>query len=306
MFGMHGSRYANYAVQNSDLLIALGARFDDRVTGKLSTFAPEAKIVHLDVDPAEISKLVTATVPLVGDVKRSCPQLTEEVRRAFAERGRPDLGAVVEARRRLARKHPLKYEQEGRRTSSRSTSSTGSGRRASGKAIVTTGVGEHQMCAAQFWKISKPREFITSGGLGTMGFCLPSAIGTQLGRPDELVIGIDGDGSFQMTLQDLATARRPRAADQDLRPEQPVPRAWSGSGRSCSTSGASRDAAHGLPRPREARRRVRLPRAARADARGARPGHRPGAREHKGPTIVDVRVQRGRRRCTRWCRPARP
>ncbi len=206
MFGMHGSRFANYTVQNADLIVALGARFDDRVTGKLSTFAPEAKVVHLDVDPAEISKLVTATVPLVGDLKRLLPQLTEEVRRVFAERGRPDLSLWWKKVNDWREKHPLRYHQEGQKyllpqyVVERLYQKTG------GKAIVTTGVGEHQMFAAQWWKVSEPRQFITSGGLGTMGFCLPSAIGIQLGRPGELVIGIDGDGSFQMTLQDLATA----------------------------------------------------------------------------------------------------
>lgn len=206
MFGMHGSRYANYAVQGSDLLIALGARFDDRVTGKLSAFAPEAKIVHLDVDPAEISKLVTATVPLVGDLKRLLPQLHEEVRRAFGDHGRPDLSAWKTKVGEWKEKHPMKYTQEGQPhllpqyVVDRVWQKTG------GKAVVTTGVGEHQMFAAQWWKTSEPRQFITSGGLGTMGFCLPAAIGIQLGRPGELVIGFDGDGSFQMTLQELATA----------------------------------------------------------------------------------------------------
>ncbi len=206
MFGMHGSRYANYTVQNSDLIIALGARFDDRVTGKLSTFAPEAKVVHLDIDPAEISKLVTATVPLVGDLKLLLPQLTEEVRRGFSAQGKPDLTAWWKRVDDWRTKHPLRYQQEGQKyllpqyVVDRLWQKTG------GKAIVTTGVGEHQMFAAQWWRTSEPRQFITSGGLGTMGFCLPSAIGAQLGRPGELVIGIDGDGSFQMTLQDLATA----------------------------------------------------------------------------------------------------
>jgi len=206
MFGMHGSRYANYTVQNSDLIIALGARFDDRVTGKLATFAPEAKVVHLDIDPAEISKLVTATVPLVGDLKLLLPQLTAEVRRAFEKHGKPDIAAWWKRVEDWRTKHPLHYQQEGQKyllpqyVVDRLWHKTG------GKAIVTTGVGEHQMFAAQWWKTSEPRQFITSGGLGTMGFCLPSAIGAQLGRPGELVIGIDGDGSFQMTLQDLATA----------------------------------------------------------------------------------------------------
>jgi acetolactate synthase-1/2/3 large subunit len=206
MFGMHGARYSNYTVQNADLLIALGARFDDRVTGKLSTFAPEAKIVHLDVDPAEISKLVTATVPLVGDMKELLPRLTAEVKKAFDERGRPDLSAWWSKVNGWREKHPLRIRQEGEKYILPQTAVHRIWQKCDGRAIVTTGVGEHQMWAAQFWKVSKPREFITSGGLGTMGVCLPFAIGIQLARPDALVVGIDGDGSFQMTLQDLATA----------------------------------------------------------------------------------------------------
>jgi acetolactate synthase-1/2/3 large subunit len=206
MFGMHGSRYANYTVQNADLIIALGARFDDRVTGKLATFAPEAKVVHLDVDPAEISKLVTATVPLVGDLKLLLPQLTEEVRRAFAAHGKPDLAGWWKRVDDWRQKHPLRYQQDGQPQLLPQYVVDRLWQKTGGKAVVTTGVGEHQMFAAQWWKTSEPRQFITSGGLGTMGFCLPSAIGIQLGRPGELVIGIDGDGSFQMTLQDLATA----------------------------------------------------------------------------------------------------
>src|SRR5512140_3850668 len=206
MFGMHGSRFANYTVQNSDLIIALGARFDDRVTGKLSTFAPEAKIVHLDIDPAEISKLVTATVPLVGDLKVLLPKLHQEVRRAFEAHARPDISAWKKKVADWREKHPMHYKQlpDGPLLPQYVIETLW--KKTGGKAIVTTGVGEHQMFAAQWWKTSEPRQFITSGGLGTMGFCLPSAIGIQLGRPGELVIGIDGDGSFQMTLQDLATA----------------------------------------------------------------------------------------------------
>jgi acetolactate synthase-1/2/3 large subunit len=205
MFGMHGGRYSNNAVQGSDLIIALGARFDDRVTGKLSTFAPEAKVVHLDVDPAEISKLVTATVPLVGDLKALLPLLTAEVQKAFAARGRPDISPWKKRVAEWRQKFPLRYKQEGQKHILPQTVIELLWKKTQGKAIVTTGVGEHQMFAAQYWKSAYPRQFITSGGLGTMGFCLPAAMGAQLGRPGELVIGIDGDGSFQMTLQDLAT-----------------------------------------------------------------------------------------------------
>jgi len=206
MFGMHGSRYANYTVQGSDLIVALGARFDDRVTGKLSAFAPEAKIVHLDVDPAEISKLVTATVPLVGDLKELLPRFTAAMKKEFEERGRPNIEAWWERVRGWQEKHPLTIDQAGEKYILPQTAVRRIWEKCEGRAIVTTGVGEHQMWAAQFWKVSAPRQFITSGGLGTMGFCLPAAIGIQLGRPDALVVGIDGDGSFQMTLQDLATA----------------------------------------------------------------------------------------------------
>jgi acetolactate synthase-1/2/3 large subunit len=207
MFGMHGSKYANYTIQNSDLIVALGARFDDRVTGKLSTFAPEAKIVHLDVDPAEISKLVTATVPLVGDLKTLLPKLTAEVRRTFEARGRPDISAWWKRVDEWREKFPLRIKQDPAGPILPQTAVRRIWEKAQGKnPIVTTGVGEHQMWAAQFWEVSKPREFVTSGGLGTMGVCLPFAIGVQLAKPDATVIGIDGDGSFQMTLQDLATA----------------------------------------------------------------------------------------------------
>jgi acetolactate synthase-1/2/3 large subunit len=206
MFGMHGARYANYAVQHSDLLIALGARFDDRVTGKLSTFAPEAKVVHMDIDPAEISKLVTATVPLVGDLRTLLPQLTDAVRKAFGAKGRPDIKPWLEKVAQWRAKHPLRFTQEGQKYILPQTAIDVIQSKCQGKAIVTTGVGEHQMFAAQYWKTNAPRQFITSGGAGTMGFCLPAAIGAQFGRPGELVIGIDGDGSFQMTSQDLATA----------------------------------------------------------------------------------------------------
>jgi acetolactate synthase-1/2/3 large subunit len=208
MFGMHGARYANYAVQGADLLIALGARFDDRVTGKLSAFAPEAKIVHLDIDPAEISKLVTATVPLVGDLKVLLPKLHEEVRHAFEVHSRPDISAWKKKVGDWREKHPLHYRQEpGGPLLPQHVIET-LWKKTGGKAVVTTGVGEHQMFAAQWWKTTEPRHFITSGGLGTMGFCLPSAIGIQFARPEALVIGIDG--SFQMTLQDLATASEHR------------------------------------------------------------------------------------------------
>ena len=306
MFGMHGSKFSNYAVQNSDLLIALGARFDDRVTGKLSTFAPEAKVVHLDVDPAEISKLVTATVPLVGDLKRLLPQLTEEVRRLFAAQGRADLGPWLKRVEAWREKHPLKYEQAGQKYLLPQYVIEAIWKKTGGKAVVTTGVGEHQMFAAQWWKTSGPRQFITSGGLGTMGFCLPAAIGIQLGRPGELVIGIDGDGSFQMTLQDLATAARPEPAHQDLHPQQPLPRHGPAVAGALLREPLRPDPALRLPGLREAGRRLRLPRAAGPDAGGARPGHRPGPRQHRTGPPSSTCASAARRRSSPWSRPARP
>ncbi|MBC7543705.1 MAG: biosynthetic-type acetolactate synthase large subunit, partial [Candidatus Sericytochromatia bacterium] len=201
MLGLHGTQYANHAVQNSDLLIGIGARFDDRVTAKLSAFAPHAKIVHLDIDPAEHSKNVAATVPITGDIRTTLPKLLEALGTVVPDTA--EWWPMVEAWRTDL---PLRYVQ------------TPDGpllpqyvidtiyQRTHGKAIVTTGVGEHQMFAAQYYLASYPRQFISSGGLGTMGFCLPAAIGAQLALPDALVVGIDGDGSFQMTLQDLATA----------------------------------------------------------------------------------------------------
>jgi acetolactate synthase-1/2/3 large subunit len=206
MLGMHGARYANYAIQNSDLIIAVGARFDDRVTGKLDAFAPLAKVIHLDIDPAEISKNKPALVPIVGDVRTTLPSLTEELHKLGEAQGRADLHgwwAQVDGWRE---KHPLRYHQEDGGPLLPQFVVDHLYRRTQGQAVVCTGVGEHQMFAAQYYKTARPRQFITSGGLGTMGYCLPAAIGAQLARPGELVLGIDGDGSFQMTLQDLATA----------------------------------------------------------------------------------------------------
>ncbi len=198
MLGMHGSAYANYAVQESDLLIAVGARFDDRVTGKLSTFAPNAKIVHIDIDPASISKNVHVDIPVVGDAKYILTELTKEVEHRPREAW---FARIAEWKKKFPFKYdgnagPIKpqyvIEEVCRQTNS--------------DAIVATGVGQHQMWAAQFYRFTRPRQFITSGGLGTMGFGLPAAIGAQIAKPDATVIDIDGDHSFNMTLTELATA----------------------------------------------------------------------------------------------------
>ncbi len=197
MLGMHGTAYANYAVQESDLLIAVGARFDDRVTGKLDTFAPHAKIIHIDIDPASISKNVKVDIPVVGDAR----QILSELIPLVEPNPRTDWLEQIEL---WKKKYPLKYDKQSSTIKPQYVIET-LGKLADGKAIVTTGVGQHQMWAAQFFNYTKPRQLITSGGLGTMGFGLPAAIGAQIARPDQIVIDIDGDSSFSMTLVELAT-----------------------------------------------------------------------------------------------------
>jgi acetolactate synthase I/II/III large subunit len=204
MLGMHGTRTANYAMDNADLIVSVGARFDDRITGKLSEFAPGAKFVHIDVDPAEISKNVPAHIPIVGDCKRILPKLTAEYRALEADRTRMD--DWWRQLREWQGQYPLKYEssKEGEIPPQRMIQAmydvTG------GNAIVTSDVGQHQMWCAQYFHFAKPRRWINSGGLGTMGFGLPSAIGAKVGQPDELVVCLAGDGSLVMTCQELATA----------------------------------------------------------------------------------------------------
>ncbi len=200
MLGMHGTHYANYSVQGSDVLIAVGARFDDRVTGKIDLFAPHAKIVHIDIDPASISKTVRVDVPVVGDIKEILQELNQLVKDK-REGMRPWLDQIEEWKK----KHPLKYDQSGSEIRQQYVIDM-IGEVTQHKAVVTTGVGQHQMWTAQWYKFSAPRSMITSGGLGTMGFGFPAAIGAKLGRPNETVICIDGDGSFQMTMCELATA----------------------------------------------------------------------------------------------------
>ncbi|MBN1793502.1 MAG: biosynthetic-type acetolactate synthase large subunit [Candidatus Omnitrophica bacterium] len=198
MLGMHGTAYANHAVQESDLLIAIGARFDDRVTGKLDEFAPHAQIIHIDIDPTAISKNVEVDIPIVGDCKHVLRELNKIAKP-------PKIDTWIKQIKTWKKKYPLKYD----------TKTPGLAPQfvieklyeaTQGKAVIATGVGQHQMWAAQFYKYSLPRHFVSSGGLGTMGFGFPAAIGAQVGRPNETVICIDGDGSFQMTSQELATA----------------------------------------------------------------------------------------------------
>jgi acetolactate synthase I/II/III large subunit len=202
MLGMHGTRAANYAMDEADLICAVGARFDDRITGKLSEFAPRAKFIHIDIDPAEISKNVPAHIPIVGDVRNIVPKLAAEYRALEADASRLDeWWSRIEGWRE---KHPLTYEDSQAEIKPQFMiealyQATG------GDAIVTSDVGQHQMWAAQYFHFSKPRRWINSGGLGTMGFGLPAAMGAAVGCPDDTVICISGDGSFQMNAQELAT-----------------------------------------------------------------------------------------------------
>jgi acetolactate synthase-1/2/3 large subunit len=198
MLGMHGSAYANYAVQECDLLVAVGARFDDRVTGKLKTFAPHAKIVHIDIDPSSISKNVHVDIPVVGDAKEILTAMASEVE--FQER--------ADWFKRIAqwkKKFPFRYDKTGGTIKPQHVVEE-IYKQTKGDSVITTGVGQNQMWVAQFYKFSRPRQFLSSGGLGTMGYGLPAAIGAQVARPKELVIDIDGDHSFNMTMTELATA----------------------------------------------------------------------------------------------------
>lgn len=198
MLGMHGTAYANFAVQECDVLIAVGARFDDRVTGKLKSFAPHAKIIHIDVDPASISKNVHVDIPVVGDAKMILMDMFEEIK--FKPR--------TEWFKKIAdwkEKYPMRFDTASPNIKPQYVISEIS-RQTKGKAIIVTGVGQHQMWTAQFYQFTRPRQFISSGGLGTMGFGVPAAIGAQVALPNETVIDIDGDSSFSMILQELATA----------------------------------------------------------------------------------------------------
>jgi acetolactate synthase-1/2/3 large subunit len=198
MLGMHGAAYANYAVQECDLLIAVGARFEDRVTGKLKTFAPHAKVIHVDIDPASISKNVHVDIPVVGDAKTILAEMAKEVE----YRDRTEWFEKIAG---WKAKYPLRYDT-GAKTIKPQYVIEEVYRQTKGEATIVTGVGQHQMWTAQFYKFSRPRQFISSGGLGTMGFGLPAAIGAQIALPDQTVVDIDGDSSFNMTLTELATA----------------------------------------------------------------------------------------------------
>ncbi|MDP3731981.1 MAG: thiamine pyrophosphate-dependent enzyme, partial [Candidatus Omnitrophota bacterium] len=197
MPGMHGTAYANHAIMESDLIIAVGSRFDDRVTGKLDLFAPHAKIIHIDIDPASISKNVKVDVPIVGDAKNVLGQLLEEIKESA------DTADWLKTIEEWKKRHPLAYKDEGKLKPQYVIEQIYEATK--GDAIITTEVGQNQMWACQWYKYLYPRTLISSGGLGTMGFGFPAAMGAKMGCPGKQVFDIAGDGSIQMNIQELAT-----------------------------------------------------------------------------------------------------
>jgi len=198
MLGMHGTAYANHSIQQADTIIAIGARFDDRVTGRLDAFAPSAKFIHIDIDPASISKNVKVDIPIVGDARNILIQLLKEIKKT------PDTVAWLKQVDDLKKKYPLAYKDKGEKLMPQYVIEQ-IDEATKGDAIITTEVGQNQMWATQWYKYTKPRTFISSGGLGTMGFGFPAAMGVKIARPDKIVFDIAGDGSIQMNIQELAT-----------------------------------------------------------------------------------------------------
>src|SRR5688572_8802325 len=211
MPGMHGNYTAVTAMQRSDLLIALGSRFDDRVTGKVDAFAPDAKIIHVDIDPAELGKVRRPDVPIVGDCRLVIEELVS-VLRALDGGAQPDRSAWMAQIRQWQEQYPLVYEQQWDGNGPLKPQYVLEVLRDStpDDCIVASGVGQHQMWTSQYWKFDHPYTWVNSGGLGTMGFAVPAAIGAKVGRPDRMVWAVDGDGCFQMTAQELVTASSER------------------------------------------------------------------------------------------------
>lgn len=199
MLGMHGTQYANYAMHETDLIIAVGARFDDRVTGKIDEFAPNAhgNVIHIDIDPSAISKNIRVSIPVVGD----CKEVLREILKQIKPKKNPEWIAKIN---KWKKQYPLVYRNDNKLRPQYVIHQLY--KLTKGDAIVTTEVGQHQMWAAHYFTYTKPRTFLSSGGLGTMGYGFPAAIGAQVGNPDKLVVDIAGDGSIQMNIQELATA----------------------------------------------------------------------------------------------------
>jgi acetolactate synthase-1/2/3 large subunit len=210
MPGMHGNYTAVTSMQKADLLITLGARFDDRVTGKVSAFAPEAKIIHVDIDPAELGKVRRPDVPIVGDCKLVIEELVKAVKAEHTKRGRPDLSAWDAQLAEWQELHPLTYNQEEGGALKPQYVIESLCANTPDDTICVSGVGQHQMWASQLWKFKHPYTWVNSGGLGTMGYAVPAAVGAKVGQPDKMVWAIDGDGCFQMTAQELVTAAAER------------------------------------------------------------------------------------------------
>jgi acetolactate synthase-1/2/3 large subunit len=210
MPGMHGNYTAITSMQRADLLITLGARFDDRVTGKVGAFAPDAKIIHVDVDPAELGKVRRPDVPIVGDSRLVIEEMVKALR---AEQGKHDKPDLTDWHRQIdewRRDHPLQYDQQEGGPLKPQYCIEELRDHTPDDTIVVSGVGQHQMWTSQYWRFNHPYTWVNSGGLGTMGFAVPAAIGAKVGKPERMVWAVDGDGCFQMTAQELVTASAER------------------------------------------------------------------------------------------------
>ncbi len=205
MLGMHGAWYTNTAVVNTDLLIAVGARFDDRVTGKLDAWCPEAEVIHIDIDPTSIARNFHVEIPIVGDAKHVLARLNRDIRQLDDGSWKEGREAWWQQIKAWKAQHPLTYERSDEIIKPQFVIQEASRLTSHLDPIVATDVGQHQMWAGQYFIVNKPRHWVTSGGLGTMGYGLPAAIGAQVARPDMLVIALLGDGSFQMNMQELST-----------------------------------------------------------------------------------------------------
>jgi len=210
MPGMHGNYTAVTSMQKADLLINLGARFDDRVTGDPSCFAQNAKVIHVDIDPAELGKVRRAEVPIVGDARNVITELIKAVKSEQAKHGAPDTSAWIAQLNEWQESFPLKYQQLDGGPLKPQFVVEALRANTPDDCILVAGVGQHQMWASQLWQFRQPRTWVNSGGLGTMGYAVPAAVGAKVGRPDRMVWAIDGDGCFQMTAQELVTASSER------------------------------------------------------------------------------------------------